>query len=169
MSDLTERDIQPMADEDIAKLKAAVTARWDDKPHYVAISPGCMMRAAEILSLIKAYEDMKDDYLRRHKDACDRFLEIDRLTAKLAEAQKDRDYWKVEAEGERAKVERRDKQLDRIAASIAEQVMIMDGQKCRLIIGFETPAKTQEAFDALGDATGWVKATPPARALKEKP
>lgn len=95
--------------------------------------------------------------------------EVDRLTAALAEAQKDRDYWKVEAEGERAKVEFRDKKLDRIAASIAEQVMIMDGQKCRLIIGFETPAKTQEAFDVLGEATGMVKVTPPARALKEKP
>lgn len=37
--------------------------------------------------------------------------EIDRLTVALAEVQKDRDYWKVEAEGERAKVAFRDKRL----------------------------------------------------------
>lgn len=36
---------------------------------------------------------------------------IDRLTVALAEVQKDRDYWKVEAEGERAKVAFRDKRL----------------------------------------------------------
>lgn len=91
MSDLTEREILPMAEEEIAKLKAAVNRRWDDKPHYVGISPGCMMRAEEILALIKAYEDMKADYLRRHTDACDRFLEIDRLTRELAEARRERD------------------------------------------------------------------------------
>lgn len=37
--------------------------------------------------------------------------EIDRLNAQLADVAKDRDYWKVEAEGERAKVEFRDKRL----------------------------------------------------------
>ena len=91
------------------------------------------------------------------------------LAEVLKEAADEIEYWRVEAEGERAKVERRDKQLARIASAIEEQVMIMDGEKCRVIIGFETPAKTQEAFDALGEATGRVIVTPPPRPLMEKP
>ena len=43
------------------------------------------------------------------KDSTEAADAIDRLTRELAEAQKDRDYWKVEAEGERAKVAFRDK------------------------------------------------------------
>ena len=116
-----------------------------------------------------AHESEEAAKIRRNKAVAEAADEIDRLTRELAEAQKDRDYWKVEAEGERAKVERRDKQLSRIASAIEEQVMIMDGQKCRVIIGFETPAKTQEAFDALGEATGLIIVTPPPRAMKEKP
>lgn len=47
--------------------------------------------------------------------------QIDRLTRELAEAQKDRDYWKVEAEGERAKVAYRDKQLERYRLTNTEE------------------------------------------------
>jgi hypothetical protein len=54
------RDIKPMPPEEIAKLKAAVESRWDEKPWYEGGpglgSPGCMMRAEEFLSLIAATE-----------------------------------------------------------------------------------------------------------------
>ncbi len=55
------REIRPMPAEQIAKLKAAIEKRWDEKPHYQGGddplgSPGCMMRAQEILALIAAVE-----------------------------------------------------------------------------------------------------------------
>ena len=53
--------IVPMPAEQIAKLKASIEQRWSDKPHYKGGddpmgSPGCMMRAEEILALIAAAE-----------------------------------------------------------------------------------------------------------------
>jgi hypothetical protein len=56
MSDIVERDIRPMSAEEVSKLKAAVEKRWDEKPHYPGgggiLSPGCMLRAEEVLGLI---------------------------------------------------------------------------------------------------------------------
>lgn len=54
------RDIKPMPADEIAKLKAAIERRWDEKPWYGGDgdlgSPGCMMRAHEVLALIAAAE-----------------------------------------------------------------------------------------------------------------
>lgn len=55
------RDIEPMTSERIAELKSAIQRRWDEKPWYQggeeSSSPGCMMRAQEILELIAAVEN----------------------------------------------------------------------------------------------------------------
>lgn len=55
------RRIEPMPRNEIAALKAAVQRRWDEKPHYLGgddpmSSPGCMLRAQEVLALIAAAE-----------------------------------------------------------------------------------------------------------------
>ena len=64
-SDIVERDIKPMMAQDIAKLKSAVERRWDEKPWYQGGeglgSPGCMLRAQEVLSLIAAIEALQAD------------------------------------------------------------------------------------------------------------
>jgi hypothetical protein len=59
--DAPERSIPPMPPEEIAKLKAAIEQRWSEKPWYKGGddpmgSPGCMMRAQEVLALIAAAE-----------------------------------------------------------------------------------------------------------------
>ena len=53
--------IEPMSDAQMAALKVAIEARWEQKRHYEGgpheiSSPACMMRAQEILSLIKRAE-----------------------------------------------------------------------------------------------------------------
>jgi hypothetical protein len=57
----TIRDIKPMPAAEIVKLKDAIERRWNEKPWYQGgddpmSSPGCMMRAQEILALIAAAE-----------------------------------------------------------------------------------------------------------------
>ncbi|NTF23538.1 hypothetical protein G6L37_34775 [Agrobacterium rubi] len=57
---MTDRDIKPMPPEEISKLKSAIERRWDEKPWYEGGeglgSPGCMLRAEEVLALIAAAE-----------------------------------------------------------------------------------------------------------------
>jgi hypothetical protein len=48
---------------------------------------------------------------------CKAWAEFDALRAALVDAEKDRDYWKVEAEGEQAKVEFRDKKAGNVDAA----------------------------------------------------
>lgn len=63
MTGTNKRSIQPMPAERIAELKATIERRWDEKPWYQGddepgslSSPGCTMRAHEILTLIAAAE-----------------------------------------------------------------------------------------------------------------
>lgn len=59
--------IHPMADDEVADLKARIEQRWRCKPHYhfdpsgpdAYGSPMCTMRAHEILRLIARVEDAK--------------------------------------------------------------------------------------------------------------
>lgn len=67
-------NIAPMPDEQIAKLKASIERRWNDKPHYKGGddpmgSPGCMMRAEEILALIAAAEARRNAFNAMHQRA----------------------------------------------------------------------------------------------------
>ena len=53
--------IEPISDAELGKIKGQIEQRWLEKPHYPGgedpmNSPGCMMRASEILSLIKRAE-----------------------------------------------------------------------------------------------------------------
>lgn len=124
---MTEHNIRAMPADEIIKLRESVEARWADKPHYTGeLSPGCMMRAHEILSLIRAYDD----------------------------AMEASDYWNVEADGERAKVAWRDEKSERLRKAFEDMVMMVDFETCKITIAFETTAKTDEAQQALSEAIG---------------
>lgn len=92
------------------------------------------MRAHEILSLIRAYED--------EITACD--------------------YWKVEAEGERAKVAWRDKKAEKLRKAFDDMIMMVDFEKCKITIAFETAEETEAAQKALSEAIGWETIGEPA-------
>ena len=102
--------------------------------------------------------------------------EIDRLTAALAEAQKDRDYWKVEAEGEAAKVAFRDERMFNFHAEDGELLFEIPR---RIAVSIEPDGVGYTIFDPETDrwkpgsydvAKEIEKAGAEiARALKEKP
>ena len=59
--------LEPMSDEELAKIKAQIEKRWLSKPHFSLedfthddefASPGCSMRAHEILRMIKRVEPL---------------------------------------------------------------------------------------------------------------
>lgn len=57
--------VEPISDEELARLKKSIVNRWKDKSHFVnddpplgswSDSPGCTMRAHEVLALVKRIE-----------------------------------------------------------------------------------------------------------------
>lgn len=53
-------DLEPMSDEELLKIKEQIEVRWESKPHYgfnpcpdERGSPACVMRAHEVLRMIK--------------------------------------------------------------------------------------------------------------------
>ena len=77
---MSDRKIEPMPVEEMAKLKAGIEARWDGKPHYDGEgplgSPGCMMRAREVLGLIAAVEQARAANATAANDALERAAEV---------------------------------------------------------------------------------------------
>lgn len=56
-------DLEPMSDAELLEIKGQIERRWESKSHYgfdaspdEMGSPGCMMRAHEILRMIKRVE-----------------------------------------------------------------------------------------------------------------
>jgi len=87
-----KRKITPMPPEEIATLKAAIEKRWNEKPWYQGGddpmgSPGCMMRAQEILSLIEAAEEnaSRKDKMSLLAEENDRLRETNRKLHRRAQ------------------------------------------------------------------------------------
>lgn len=78
--------------------KGTVTQPGNQHPTCddVDAADALMAKAAdEIILLRRQRDDAKDDYVRRHKDAVDRYLEVQELRTALSEAeQRKNDEWK---------------------------------------------------------------------------
>lgn len=83
-----ERVIVPMPAVEMAELKLQIEKRWDQKPWYKGgdepmSSPGCMMRAQEILALIASVEAAQAEVKRLNQIAVDRRYMMDAYKAML--------------------------------------------------------------------------------------
>lgn len=97
-------------------------------------------------------------------------MEHSRITDALKDAKKDRDYWKVEAEGDRAKVAFRDKRFAEARDKALQEVVAWHSAKAssfkQHIIPGSKSSTTERSTLAVVFHEGAVEAI---RAMKEKP
>lgn len=72
---------------------------------------------------------LRSEYLAASKDAMDAHGEINRLRARVEELERERNYWKIEVEGERAKVTHRDVQLSCLHALLDKAREIIEAAR----------------------------------------